>query len=112
MDKEIKCCKCGIVINGGHYNTPQGIYCNVCWEKETPKRRNLAIREAAGRIAKQIREREIISDSLREDLNKAFDRTTRCITFCKKIASMEKGCAPSAGYMQELITEAENALKM
>ena len=86
--------------------------CTACWEKETLRNHKSAIKEAAGSIAKEIREYEVASDYLNEEVNKAFDRIARCIAFCKKIASMEKGCAPSAEYMQELITEAGNALKM
>ncbi|MCX6232639.1 MAG: hypothetical protein NTZ33_13970 [Bacteroidetes bacterium] len=36
---------------------------------------------------------------------------TGLIKFTKKIASHEKGSAPSAGYFEELITEAEKILK-
>lgn len=32
-----KCKKCGKEIQGGCYNTPEGIYCCECWEK-IPKR--------------------------------------------------------------------------
>lgn len=40
------------------------------------------------------------------------DRTiAKAIKFCQKIAKIEKGCAPSAGYMQELIEEAEKVFK-
>lgn len=40
------------------------------------------------------------------------DRTVdKAIQFCQKIAKMEKGCAPSVGYMIELIEEAENVFK-
>ena len=46
---------------------------------------------------------------------KAKMRTDRiaakAIKFCQRIAKMEKGSAPSAGYMQELIESAENVFK-
>jgi copper homeostasis protein CutC len=41
---------------------------------------------------------------------KADRIAARAINFCERIAKMEKGCAPSAGYMQELIEAAEIAL--
>ena len=46
-----------------------------------------------------------------ETEKRAEYKATKCIKFCEKIAKLEKGCAPSAGYMQELIEDAENALK-
>ncbi|TCO88130.1 hypothetical protein EV202_12713 [Bacteroides heparinolyticus] len=40
------------------------------------------------------------------------DRTVaKALRFCQRIARMEKGCAPSAGYMQEIIEEAEKVFK-
>jgi len=42
---------------------------------------------------------------------KADRIAARAISFCERVAKMEKGCAPSAGYMQELIEEAERVLK-
>lgn len=40
------------------------------------------------------------------------DRTVaKALRFCQRIAQMEKGCAPSAGYMQEIIEEAEKVFK-
>jgi hypothetical protein len=32
----LKCRGCGKEIEGGHYNTPCGVYCCECWDK-TPK---------------------------------------------------------------------------
>lgn len=40
------------------------------------------------------------------------DRTVaKALRFCQRISRMEKGCVPSAGYMQEIIEEAEKVLK-
>lgn len=46
-----------------------------------------------------------------KDKMKADRTIAKAIRFCQKIAKIEKGCAPSAGYMQELIEEAENVFK-
>ena len=46
-----------------------------------------------------------------KDKMKADRTVAKAIRFCQKIAKIEKGCAPSAGYMQELIEEAENVFK-
>lgn len=46
-----------------------------------------------------------------KDKMKADRTIAKAIKFCQKIAKIEKGCAPSAGYMQELIEEAENVFK-
>lgn len=46
-----------------------------------------------------------------KDKMKADRTIVRAIKFCQKIAKIEKGCAPSAGYMQELIEEAEKVFK-
>lgn len=53
-------------------------------------------------------------DALPEAINakmKADKIAAKAIKFCQRIAKMEKGCAPSAGYMQELIEAAENVFK-
>lgn len=53
-------------------------------------------------------------ESLPDDIKakmKADKRAARAIMFCERIANIQKGCAPSAGYMQELIEEAQNILK-
>lgn len=46
-----------------------------------------------------------------KDKMKADRTITKVIKFCQRIAKIEKGCAPSAGYMQELIEEAEKVFK-
>lgn len=46
-----------------------------------------------------------------KDKMKADRTIAKAIKFCQKIAKIEKGCAPSAGYMQELIEEAEKVFK-
>lgn len=46
-----------------------------------------------------------------KDKMKADRTIAKAIKFCQKIAKIEKGCTPSAGYMQELIEEAENVFK-
>ena len=53
-------------------------------------------------------------DALPEEIKAKMkaDRTTaKAIKFCQRIAKIEKGCAPSARYMQELIEAAENVFK-
>jgi hypothetical protein len=42
MNKVLKCKKCGKEIQSGFYNTPDGAYCCVCWER-TPQ----AVKDAA-----------------------------------------------------------------
>lgn len=47
-----------------------------------------------------------------DDMNKQKEQiAAKAIKFCNRIAKIEKGCAPSAGYMQELIEAAEDAIK-
>jgi hypothetical protein len=46
-----------------------------------------------------------------KDKMKADRIIAKAIKFCQKIAKIEKGCAPSVGYMQELIEEAEKVFK-
>lgn len=121
MEKGIKCCKCGKEISKGHYFTPIGIYCTTCWEKENPEKKQEALNkalEARSRLTKsdcakmKRLETDALAKRLETGINKGLERSIKCVELCRKIASMEKGCAPSAGHMQELITEAENALKM
>ena len=112
METGTKCRKCGEEISGGYYNTPDGIYCTECWEKETKEKKQELLRTALEKRSKAIKTRRIKEKEIETKDNKSVARVLRCIDFCKKIASMEKGRAPSVGYMQELITEAENALKM
>lgn len=57
-------------------------------------------KEAPDALPKQIK-----------DKMKADRTVAKAIRFCQKIAKMEKGCAPSVGYMMELIEEAENVFK-
>jgi len=45
MEKIIKCCQCGKELLGGFYNTPYGIYCSICWKKESKKTRDRALKE-------------------------------------------------------------------
>lgn len=45
----MKCCKCGMKIEGGYYNAPSGVYCTYCWENKPKESRkaeeNLALKE-------------------------------------------------------------------
>ncbi|MCI7071298.1 MAG: hypothetical protein MR982_10130 [Bacteroides pyogenes] len=53
-------------------------------------------------------------DALPEQIKEKMkaDRTVaKALRFCQRIARMEKGCAPSVGYMQEIIEEAEKVFK-
>lgn len=45
-----------------------------------------------------------------EATKKEKERNKAIVKFTTKIAKMETGCAPSAGYMEQLILEAREAL--
>ncbi|WP_315352459.1 hypothetical protein [Phocaeicola abscessus] len=53
-------------------------------------------------------------DALPEQIKEKMkaDRTVaKALRFCQRIARMEKGYAPSVGYMQEIIEEVEKVFK-
>ncbi len=53
---------------------------------------------------------DAIPEQIKEKM-KADRTVAKALRFCQRIARMEKGCAPSVGYMQEIIEEAEKVFK-
>jgi len=43
---KVKCKECNMTIKGGCYNTPYGIYCCECWEKQPLKKKEGALQKA------------------------------------------------------------------
>lgn len=44
--KVIKCKQCGVELNGGFYNTPNGTFCRDCWEKKPKAVKDKALADA------------------------------------------------------------------
>lgn len=49
--KVIKCKQCGVVLTGGFYNTPIGVFCSACWEKKPKKVRDKALEDSLKRFS-------------------------------------------------------------
>lgn len=57
-----------------------------------------------------IDERPIAINSFFNGAQWQYEQQRKAIEFCQRIAKMDKGSVPSAGYMQELIEAAKTSL--
>lgn len=51
MKKILKCKKCSKPIQGGFYNTPNGVYCCECWDKVPQRKKDKALADALRNLA-------------------------------------------------------------